>query len=175
MFCDSCGQQIRDDAQFCSACGKSQAGAAPQTAASPVRDGRVGRNLRTLSALWIVIGALRVAEAVWITFVGHLVFPVIGASWISDASPFSGRFPFENIAWSGIAFVGFMMGLFGAFEVVIGWGLLDRQPWARILGIIVGFLLLLRFPFGTAVGIYTLWVLLPAHSGREYDLLARAT
>jgi hypothetical protein len=42
-----------------------------------------------------------------------------------------------------------------------------------MLGIVVGFLALLRMPFGTALGIYTLWVLLPESSGREYEVLSR--
>ena len=47
-----------------------------------------------------------------------------------------------------------------------------RQPWARVLGIVVGFLALIRIPFGTALGIYTIWVLLPESSAREYDAMA---
>jgi hypothetical protein len=42
-----------------------------------------------------------------------------------------------------------------------------------MLGVVIGFLALLRFPLGTALGIYTLWVLLPEESGREYDRLAQ--
>jgi hypothetical protein len=33
-------------------------------------------------------------------------------------------------------------------------------------------LALLKFPFGTALGIYTLWVLAPSTSGMEYDAIA---
>lgn len=44
-------------------------------------------------------------------------------------------------------------GLFG------GIGLLSRQSWARILVIVIGCLNILNFPFGTALGIYTIWVL----------------
>jgi hypothetical protein len=33
---------------------------------------------------------------------------------------------------------------------------------------------LLRIPVGTALGIYTLWVLLPAQSDEEYRALAQA-
>jgi hypothetical protein len=42
------------------------------------------------------------------------------------------------------------------------------------LGIVLGFLVLIRIPFGTALGIYTLWVLLPESSAREYDAMAGA-
>lgn len=40
-----------------------------------------------------------------------------------------------------------------------------------MLGIVIGILALVRFPFGTALGIYTLWVLAPNPSGREYDAM----
>jgi hypothetical protein len=69
----------------------------------------------------------------------------------------------------GILSAGILLALFAGVHLLLAWGLLERQPWARILGIVVGFLALIRFPFGTALGIYTLWVLLPESSGREYD------
>src|SRR5439155_1439776 len=54
----------------------------------------------------------------------------------------------------------------------VAWGLFERQSWARILGLVLGILALLRFPLGTALGIYTLWVLAPEPSAREYDQLS---
>ena len=44
--------------------------------------------------------------------------------------------------------------------IIAGIGLLKMKSWARILAIIVGCLNLLHIPFGTALGVYTLWVLL---------------
>lgn len=44
--------------------------------------------------------------------------------------------------------------------IIGGIGLLKYQGWARILVLILSFLDLLHFPFGTAVGIYSIWVLL---------------
>lgn len=41
-----------------------------------------------------------------------------------------------------------------------GYGLLKRTSWARMLTLVIGFLNMARFPVGTAVGIYTFWVLL---------------
>ena len=67
-----------------------------------------------------------------------------------------------------------VMGLFfGVLHLALAWGLFEREPWARFLGLVLGFLALVRFPFGTALGIYTLWVLLPESSGKEYDRLAQ--
>ena len=50
--------------------------------------------------------------------------------------------------------------LLGIPGIVAGYGLLRRRAWGRILAMVVGFLGLVNFPLGTAIGIYTFWVLL---------------
>ena len=45
-------------------------------------------------------------------------------------------------------------------EIIGGFGLLKRRPGARILVLIIAFLDLINIPFGTIIGIYTIWVLL---------------
>jgi hypothetical protein len=49
--------------------------------------------------------------------------------------------------------------IFSLPGIVGGIGLLKYQGWARILVLILSFLNLLEFPIGTAVGIYSIWVL----------------
>jgi hypothetical protein len=44
--------------------------------------------------------------------------------------------------------------------IVGGIGLLKRRPWARILMLVVGVLELPNIPLGTALGVYTLWVMI---------------
>jgi hypothetical protein len=68
------------------------------------------------------------------------------------------------ISFMGIAFLaGGLLGL------AVGWGLLTWQPWARMAAIVLGCIGLLEVPFGTALGIYTLWALLPEPARREYQ------
>lgn len=55
----------------------------------------------------------------------------------------------------------FLLAIPGFFAA---WGLLHYRPWARILAIILGVLHIFSFPFGTALGVYTLWVLLSAET-----------
>jgi hypothetical protein len=43
-----------------------------------------------------------------------------------------------------------------------------------VVALVLGFLSLFNIPFGTAVGVYTLWVLLPAQSQQEYENLVAA-
>jgi hypothetical protein len=62
---------------------------------------------------------------------------------------------------AGIAFFLIVIALPG---MIAGIGLLKMRPWARIVAIVVGALHILSFPLGTALGIYTLWVLLNAET-----------
>jgi hypothetical protein len=45
-------------------------------------------------------------------------------------------------------------------SMITAWGMLAFRPWARILGIVFAAIDLFNFPVGTALGAYTLWVLL---------------
>ena len=60
------------------------------------------------------------------------------------------------------------------FGFIAGWGLLNRQGWARSLAIVMGVIsMFFNIPFGTALGVYTLWVLLPLQSKEEYERYQR--
>ena len=56
--------------------------------------------------------------------------------------------------------IGTILFLLSIPGIIGGIGLLNRKEWARILTLIVGFFDLLSIPLGTALGVYTLWVLL---------------
>ncbi|HWG20064.1 MAG TPA: hypothetical protein VG225_05995, partial [Terracidiphilus sp.] len=56
--------------------------------------------------------------------------------------------------------------------IITGIALVNRAPWARILAIVAAFLTIIKPITGTALAIYTLWVLLPGASAREYEQMA---
>lgn len=62
-----------------------------------------------------------------------------------------------------------------ALSLATGYSLLTRRPWGRVLGIVAAILALFKFPIGTALGIFTLYVLAPSQSGAEYDAIADRT
>jgi hypothetical protein len=162
MFCHGCGAQIQPGQQYCGVCGTAIGGFRAASAVAPARN-RVCGHVRTLGILWIVASALR-------------VLPVIGLHWFQpfgrEGWPYWGGFPGH---WVGIiGAIATLWALTGLLGILAGWGLLDRQPWARMLAIVLGCIALIHLPFGTALGIYTLWVLLPAESEEEYRRSARA-
>ena len=50
--------------------------------------------------------------------------------------------------------------LWGAAHVVVGVPLRRHRPWARVMALMLGSLDLLLLPYGTALGVYALYVLL---------------
>ena len=174
MFCDQCGATLTPGAQFCASCGKTVAPGsvppvAPPYAQSPA--GRVQRHLNVLATLWLINGILRLAGVIWMLIFGEYFLPFVGGSrghW-----PMGRQWPFDFLAM-GLYSTMIVLGVFGVLYLLLAWGLYQREPWARMLGLVLGFIALIRIPFGTALGIYTLWVLLPAPSGQEYNRLCRA-
>lgn len=59
----------------------------------------------------------------------------------------------------GLVIAGLMTAL-SVPGIIGGLGLVKRQGWARILVLVLGFLNLINFPLGTALGVYTIWVLM---------------
>lgn len=59
--------------------------------------------------------------------------------------------------------------------LIAGIGLLKYRSWARVLTIILSVLNLFNFPFGTALGVYGLWVLLSTDTQRLFSGHSTAT
>jgi len=170
MFCDRCGMSLPDSARFCSGCGRAIAVSTTATSALPIR--RLDQHFSILGILWIVRGVLRIIFAGWFGLIGARWIGAI-ASAVTDRLPaFPHDFPLARLIETGIMFGTAMTVVIGIASIVAGWGLLERAPWARILTVVLAFLALLRFPFGTALGIYSLVVLFPEPSRIEYERLA---
>jgi len=156
MFCDRCGTQVADTYGFCPACGRTL-GRVPLMPAK----GRIAGHVRLLAILWLAISAVRLLPGTLLLLLFSRSFAFV-LPHVPDFVPGLLR-----------AF-GVLLLLEGALGLAAGWGLLQRRTWARMLALILGCINLIRVPFGTALGIYTLWVLLPAQSEEEYRQMARA-
>ncbi len=70
--------------------------------------------------------------------------------------------------------LGVFLAIKGGAGILAGVGLLQRQGWARVLAIVVAIFALLSVPIGTALGVYTLWVLLSPNADTEYQAMAHS-
>jgi len=190
MYCAHCGVQVMPGQTFCSKCGQAISGAPvpepratpappPQSSTSPTSlpaqagpnagfapPSRVARHVGVLGALWIALSALRLIPGLAMAAFGHMVFPFM-------AMPIPG--PLRLFLAPFLGAIGLVISGFAIAGVIAGAGLLAHTSWARMLAIVLGCISLLRFPFGTALGIYTLWVLIPDRAEAEYQRLARVS
>jgi len=165
MFCDRCGAPIQPQQRFCGACGKDFA--VPTVAAYPPMS-RVQEHIRLVGILWVVLAVLNSIGALVLWILGHSLFPHLHEMGAPPEAPTD----FLSSLFGVLAFVVFAKAVASFFA---GWGLLNREPWARLLTVVLSFLALINIPFGTALGIYSLWVLLPASSEAEYQQLAQSS
>jgi len=175
MTCSSCGNALAQDVRFCPHCG---APVPMQPQPGPVYTGvpvglpysRVARHLQVAGILWIVFAFYRTASKLVGLMFLHGIFGNHGHSnWGGNSWDF-GNFGFAAL-WP-IIVVSLVVGL--VLSLLTGYALLTRQPWGRVIAIVTSVLALFHPIMGTALGIYTLWMLAPAASGVEYEMLANA-
>lgn len=160
MYCDACGTQYQDGQRYCGGCGRPIGVAVVHR----TPDSRVGRNISVLSILWLVASALNLLGGMAVFMVGQVVFGRL----VRFDPNFQG-FLRGLLSWIGVFL---LVKAFAGFAA--GWGLMQKETWARPLVLVLGFISLIHVPFGTALGVYTIWVMLPQQSEVEYNALARA-
>jgi len=165
MFCDRCGAATQPEQRFCGRCGKELSGGLAFAHPPP---NRVQEHIRLLGILWLALSAFTAVGGAVLFVLANTVFAHLHE--MPDVPP--------DVP------AGFLQALFHAIGTFLllkavggffaGWGLLQRAPWARMLTIVLSFIALFNIPLGTALGIYSLWVLLPAQSEREYEEAIRS-
>ena len=163
MFCDQCGAPLQPGQQRCGRCGKE---VIRRIEAVYVQKNRVQEHVRLLGILWMAYSALSVVGGIILIVISNTLF-----GRFSQAGP-----PPEVTSWLGpfLTAIGCLILAKAAASIIAGWGLLQREPWGRTLALVVGFISLFNIPIGTALGVYTLWVLLPAQSDEEYRAFSQA-
>ena len=104
-------------------------------------------HVKVIGWLWIVLGVMGLLAALCV------VLATAGGGLISG----------DRVAITVTSIVSAVVGgfllLISIPNIIVGIGLLKFKSWARILAIVLGILNLFSFPFGTALGIYTLIIM----------------
>ena len=151
MYCSGCGQPLIGTQSFCPNCGKAtDTASTPSQPSVPLPHIGLGRKLRALAFCWLANVALNIV----ILWVGY-------KHW--DETPENIRFITGIVIFAAWACV--LSGLIAAI------GLLNLQTWGRtgaIIAAMIALVNLIEFPVGTAIGIWTLVVLLNAQNSAAY-------
>lgn len=121
-------------------------------------------HVKVLGVLYLVFSALSLLVALFLMLAIGSAAGIVGMT--ADADDAAIAIPILGLAGTALGMMLLVLALPG---LVTGWGLLSFKPWARILGLVLSVLNLLNIPFGTALGIYGLWVLLNKDTERLFN------
>jgi len=113
-------------------------------------------HVKVVAILNIVLGALGILGGLAMLLLFGGIANVVEATAYGDPDA---RVAIPILGVIGIGLFIFLL-IISIPGIVAGIGLLQFQEWARILAIVISALNLINIPFGTALGVYGLWVLL---------------
>lgn len=117
---------------------------------------------RILGILYIVTATLNCVVLILVTaFISFLLSFIVQEAEVKEIALLEWLIPFiQVIAICAIVF-------FAIPSMIAGAGLLLRKSWALTLALVMGCFKLFSFPFGTALGIYTIWVYAENHRQQQ--------
>lgn len=107
-----------------------------------------------LGTLFVVWGLLTVVVGVSTLALG------IGAATLITSSGRNGSQLAAGVTAAVFTTLAFLAIIWGTAHVVVGVPLRRRTPWSRLIALLLGSVDLLLLPYGTALGVYAIWVLL---------------
>jgi len=150
---------------FCPKCGRPLAPAVPPVPGLQFQVESYAGKVKALSIFWFVYAGLSlVLGLAGLTFAKAFLSGGMGP-WMHGPMP---------PMWLGPAFVHLiwvMLVLRAGLALAAGWGLMEHTQWGRLVAIVAAILCLIKFPFGTALGIWTLVMLLGYRNSTLYDQL----
>ncbi|MHC1763915.1 MAG: hypothetical protein AB9869_06350 [Verrucomicrobiia bacterium] len=115
-------------------------------------------HVKVVAALHILFGALGLLAAT-------IIFTLFGTAggiviWNGEVGPAA------IVGTVGLC-IGGLIAILSIPGIIGGWALLAGKEWARVLIIVLGILELIHFPLGTALGVYTLWIMFAEEQRRR--------
>ena len=167
MYCTACGHALVPGQPICQQCGRPAAATpVPQVPGFQFELTSYASKLRSLSVVWYIYGGLLAT----VTFIG-LAF---ADAWISGRLHrwMHGPIPPMWLGPTMLHFVWVIAVARVALALFAGYGLMQRAPWGRVVAIVSAFVNIIKFPFGTALAIWTLVTLMGYRNTTLYDHVA---
>lgn len=121
-------------------------------------------HVKVLGVVYLAVGACMLVAAMFVFVTMGGVAGIVGAT----AEPQDAAIAIPILGFVGTALAAFLI-LFAVPSLITGYGLLKYKPWARILGIVLSAISLIKIPVGTILGAYGLWILLNKETERLFN------
>lgn len=165
MFCSGCGQTLEPGQAFCVHCGRPSATVIPPVPGFQFQLENYASKIRTLSIFWYIYAGLSLVLGFLGLVFAHALFSGAFGPWMHGPMPPNFFGPaMLHLAWA-------FLTVRSVLAAAAGWGLMEHAPWGRVVAVIAAIVNLLKFPFGTAMAIWTLVVLLGYRNSTLYEQL----
>jgi hypothetical protein len=174
MYCSGCGQEISPGQGFCSKCGRPAAPPVPPIPGLEFQLQNYAGKVKALAVVWFIYAGFSLLWGVAALIFANAFFSGHFGPWMHGPwghEPWAGNPPPEWFGPAILHFVWVLLAVRACLAAAAGWGLLKHAQWGRIMAIVMAFLSLLKFPFGTALGIWTLVTLLGYRNATLYERL----
>ena len=152
---------------ICAQCGQPAGPVMPPVPGLEYEVQAYAGKVKALASCWLIYAGLALVVGVAGLHFARLLLNGTFAPWIDmHDSPMWLTPALLHFAWVTIA-------VRCVLAAVAGWGLWERAPWGRVVAIVAAILSLLKFPFGTALGIWTLVTLAGYRNATLYDQMPR--
>jgi len=169
MYCSGCGQALAPGQGICPQCGRPVAQPVPPVPGMNYLIETYATKVRTLGVFWFIYAGLNM-------LMGFAGMAFLHSFWGNnhwgpwDHGPWGGPFgPWFGPAIIHLAWVAILVRV--GLALAAGWGLMERAQWGRFVALVAAFLNIIHFPFGTALAIFTLALLLGYRNNALYNQL----
>lgn len=152
MYCSGCGLALAPGQVVCPKCGRPAGPPVPSVPGLQFQLQNYAGKVKALGVVWLVYAAFAlVTGIIGLAFAnaflsGHFA-PWMHGPWANGPMP-----PFW-FAPALLRFAWVFLVLRAGLALAAGIGLLERAQWGRVVAIVAAILCMLKFPFGTAMGI----------------------
>jgi uncharacterized membrane protein HdeD (DUF308 family) len=168
LFCQACGKEMDDSAQFCPACGRRMDAPAGSKATAAIQ--ALAVHVRILGVLWAIYGAFEILMSFWMA-----AKPGPYLAMLQNILAQEGNASLGAEARHAVFLWAVIFSLFtGALGLFAGWMLTKRERPGRTVALLAAFVSLIQLPFGTGLAIYTFIELLPPSARERYAKLLAA-
>ena len=168
MYCSGCGQVLAPGQAVCPQCGRQAVAPVPAVPGFAYQLESYAGKVKALSIVWFIYAGYSVLSGLLGLAVVHAIFSHHtdwgNNPWTNGSGPNWFLPAIFHIVWVAVL-------MRTCLAVLTGYGLYMRARWGRILAIVVAILSLIKFPIGTALGIWTMVMLLGFQNSTLYEQL----
>jgi len=123
---------------------------------------------KTLGIIHIVYGSVIAVMFVFIGSLVSIIFPFIAEEIAQDVDQNAEEVLFMVSSIVRTVFI--LLFIFSALpSILAGIGLVQNKSWGLVIALIAGCVSIFSFPFGTAVGVYSIYVFIENNKQKKND------